>query len=103
MASERQKDQVTDLVRRHIDNNILEEKLEIAPDEPMSDSDLVDAIERQYFWTLSVAGRNIDVTVRNGTAILSGEVGSEREAMAAIENAYEAGARSVVNRLRVRS
>lgn len=57
-----------------------------------SDADIKDEIEEEFFWSPFVDGSDIQVTVDNGEAELSGTVESLSEYNAATENAYEGGA-----------
>lgn len=59
------------------------------------DAVLAQKIEREIAWHPILDRRDIDVSVEDGQATLSGTVGSYRQVEAAIENAYEAGAVAV--------
>jgi osmotically-inducible protein OsmY len=59
-------------------------------------------IRDQFLWTPYVDGEQIAVAVNDGVATLTGTVDSWFEYRAAAQNAYEGGARKVVNKLRVR-
>lgn len=67
-----------------------------------SDQEIRQAIENELLWSPFVDGIEIHVEVEAGTATLSGTVDSLREYRAARDNAYEGGARRVVNQLRIR-
>lgn len=67
-----------------------------------SDLEIKEEIEDQFFWSPFVDGGDIEVEVEDGVATLRGTVDSPRELNAAIENALQAGARSVENELIVR-
>lgn len=54
-------------------------------------------------WSPFVDSDEIDVTVEQGTAILTGVVDSWTECVIAEENAYEGGAKNVVNKLKLRA
>ncbi len=58
-------------------------------------------IESQLFWSPYVNDDQIIVTVTDGVATLRGTVDSRMERGAAIDNAYQGGARSVENELKV--
>jgi len=66
-----------------------------------TDADIKQAIEDEFFWSPFVNGDTIDVSVKGGTATLSGTVGSWAEYNAASDNAYEGGAAVVDNQLKV--
>lgn len=55
----------------------------------------------QFFWSMNVDGDEIDVTVDDGQVTLAGNVDSKYEVQAAVKNAYEGGAESVINKLTV--
>jgi osmotically-inducible protein OsmY len=59
-------------------------------------------IESQLFWSPFVDENEIEVSVDFGIATITGSVNTWSEYIAAVENAYEGGARSVKNNLRVR-
>lgn len=67
----------------------------------INDSELEEAIESQLTWSPFVSSINITVEVENGVATLSGTVLTEIAKEEATEEAYEAGAREVVNNLEV--
>lgn len=60
-------------------------------------------IERELWWSPFVDADEVTVSVKNGTATLTGTVDSWSERWAARDNAYDGGAVRVVNRLKVRS
>ena len=66
-----------------------------------SDAQLLRDIEDQLFWSPFLDSRRIDVEVEAGTAVLTGTVDNWAQYAAARENALEAGALTVVNRLRI--
>lgn len=77
-------------------------RIEVVPDaNVLSDSKIKEEIEEQYFWSLAVDGGDIDVAVNEGVATLSGPVDSWHELKAAVENAFQGGARAVGNELEV--
>lgn len=66
------------------------------------DRELKRAVESKLAWSPFVDVENIQVSVKNGVATLSGTVEDREEMGDVIENAYEAGARKVVNELEAR-
>jgi len=80
----------------------VENNLEVTADwEWRSDTQIEKDIKHEFAWSLMVDGTDIDVSVQNGTAILEGEVTTIHELDAAIQNAFEGGARNVRNRLTI--
>ena len=67
-----------------------------------TDPSIKEDIESEFFWSPFVDGEDIDVSVENGRATLTGHVDSWAEYSAASENAFEGGAVVVYNRLEVR-
>jgi osmotically-inducible protein OsmY len=67
----------------------------------IDDADLEEAIESQLTWSPFVSTVNVNVEVRSGVATLTGTVLTETAKEEATEEAYEAGARSVVNNLEI--
>ena len=66
-----------------------------------TDSEIKEEIESEFFCSPFVDGDDIKVSVNNGTATLTGTVGSWSEHSAANENAIEGGAALVNNQLDV--
>ena len=64
-----------------------------------TDDEIAEDIESQFFWSPFVDGGDIDVTVDQGVAHLTGTVEDYTERGAATENAYEGGAVMVDNDL----
>lgn len=64
-----------------------------------SGQELKEAVEQELYWSWNVDSDRIEVAVREGTVILTGEVGSAVEFRAAELQAHEAGASWVENRL----
>jgi osmotically-inducible protein OsmY len=60
-------------------------------------------IEDQIFWSPFVDSDEIVVDVEGGIATLTGTVDSFQERRMAVENAYQGGALSVINKIRIRS
>lgn len=58
-------------------------------------------INDQLFWSVFVDSDEVDVAVDDGIATLSGEVDTVSEMRSAVDNAYEGGARRVINKLDV--
>ena len=68
-----------------------------------SDSEILDAIQRELLWSPFVDAHQITVKVDDGKATLTGKVDSMMEYNAATENAQEGGAVSVDNELVISS
>ena len=66
-----------------------------------SDSQTQADIENQMFWSPFVDADEVNVSVENGRATLTGTVESLAEKRAATENAYEGGATAVENQLSI--
>ncbi len=67
----------------------------------IDDTDLREAIQSELTWSPFVSSVNVNIEVENGVATLSGTVLTETAKEEATEEAYEAGARRVVNELEV--
>lgn len=67
-----------------------------------SDRDLKRDVESELTWSPFVDADDIEVAVKDGTVTLKGTVEDQSSVEDAIENAYEAGAKSVVSRLQTR-
>jgi len=67
-----------------------------------SDRAIKDDIEDELWWSWYVDANQVNVSVSNGVATLTGAVNSWQEQQAAVTNAMEGGARNVVNNLKVR-
>lgn len=67
----------------------------------MSDSEIENKIESQFWWSPYVNKDEVNVTVVNGTAFLEGTVDTQREKRFAEVNALEGGAKEVVNNIEV--
>lgn len=68
-----------------------------------SDRAIREDIRDQLWWSPFVDSDSVAVTVANGRATLTGEVGSWSEQQSASENAWEGGASWVVNNLEVKA
>ncbi|MGH7232700.1 MAG: BON domain-containing protein, partial [Nitrospiraceae bacterium] len=66
------------------------------------DWEIKEDIESELWWSPFVDSDTIRVSVRDGTATLTGTVNSWQERTWAAENAYEGGAKSIRNYLRLR-
>lgn len=66
-----------------------------------SDSKIEDDIEDQLYWNSYIDSTEIDVTVENSEAVLSGQVQNWQQFYMAIENAFEGGAKKVRSRLKI--
>jgi osmotically-inducible protein OsmY len=67
-----------------------------------TDAAIKESINDELWWSPFIEADEVDVSVENGVATLSGQVDSWSEWNAATENAYEAGASWVVNDLEVK-
>ncbi len=67
-----------------------------------SDWEIVQDIKDELWWSPFVDSDEVSVTVEEKTATLEGTVDTWGEKKAAIDNAYEGGAKTVVNELKVR-
>jgi osmotically-inducible protein OsmY len=65
------------------------------------DWEIRDDIESELFWSPFVDGDDVDVSVENGVATLTGGVSTFSERQSAEDNAYEGGAKDVLNRLSI--
>lgn len=69
----------------------------------MSDRELANAVRGELSWSPFVDSDPIRVQARQGVVTLQGTVEDEPEMAAAVENAYEAGAKRVDNQLRIQN
>ncbi len=67
-----------------------------------SDWEIKESIEDQLWWSPFVEHEEVTVSVEDGVATLRGTVDSEMERGAAVDNAFDGGADSVRDRLKVR-
>ena len=67
----------------------------------LTDSQILDNINSELWWSPFVNADQVNVEVENGVALLTGTVDSWRERASAVENAREGGARDVIDRLDV--
>ena len=67
-----------------------------------SDERIRENVNDEFFWSLNVDGDDINVSVKDGEVILSGTVDTMFEHNAAIDNALEAGAKSVTSNLKIK-
>lgn len=65
------------------------------------DTDIHQDVNQQIFWSPYVDPDDVNVKVENGIVTLTGEVNSLRERIKAEENAYQGGAKDVINQLRI--
>ncbi len=63
-----------------------------------TDAEIEEDVLNEYFWSLLIR-HPVEVSVSNGVVTLTGRVDSPYEAEAAIDNAFQGGARSVINDL----
>ncbi len=68
---------------------------------PQADAKIEENIEDELLWSPFVDSEEVSIAVDDGTAILSGTVDTKRERDAAIDNAFDGGARSVISELAV--
>lgn len=68
----------------------------------ISDTVVKVGIEDELFWSPFVDSNDVHVAMKNGVATLTGSVDSWSEYNAATENAWEGGARSVINELTIK-
>ena len=66
-----------------------------------SDAELRERVEDQMFWSPFVDADEVKVSVSDGVVTLSGRVDSVQEGGSAVKNAYDAGAASVRNMLKM--
>ncbi len=69
---------------------------------PKSDWEIKNRIENQIWWSPFINKDDINISVNNGIATLSGKVDTWNEKIAASENALQGGAKTVVNNIEVR-
>jgi osmotically-inducible protein OsmY len=69
---------------------------------PKSDWKIKNDVENEFFWSYFVDSNDISVSVENGVVTLIGTVDSWQELNAAINNAFEGGARKVESQLKVK-
>ncbi len=67
-----------------------------------SDWELKEDVESELTWSPFVDADDIDVSVQDGKVTLKGTVENQSSVHDAIENAYEAGAKTVISRLQTR-
>ena len=67
------------------------------------DWEILQDIQDELFWSPFVDENQVSVSVKDGTAYLSGEVDTVLERTKAVENAYEGGAKTVINYLTVKN
>ena len=66
-----------------------------------SDAEIEADVRGRLRWDARIDARNVQVSVRNGTVVLSGHVGSVSERVLAVNDAWVNGVRIVTDRLRV--
>jgi len=71
------------------------------PSEVATDAGIKEDIEDQLFWSPFVDSDDVNVSVEDGVATLTGQVETRKERVAAHENALEGGARKVNNLLTI--
>lgn len=71
------------------------------PTSDITDKELRQSIENEYYWDVMLEGDQFDISVENGVASIEGKVESWEEYNAAIENAFEGGAYIVKSKINV--
>lgn len=66
-----------------------------------TDAEIEADVRSRLRWDARIDARNVQVSVRNGTVVLSGDVGSVSERVLAVNDAWVNGVRIVTDRLRV--
>jgi len=104
VSSRYQRDYAEDLVATQTGVTSVRNNLEVADEEGSEGTaqQLIESVEREFFWSWNVDGEDIQVQAQDGTVTLTGQVDSVDEFNAATENAYEAGATQVLNRTIIR-
>ncbi len=79
----------------------VENNLMVKPDgwEAKPDAKVKEDVESEMWWSPFVDGDRINVSVKNGLVTLTGRVDDWDAALHVLENAYEGGARDIINRL----
>ncbi len=75
--------------------------LAVPDQQSRNDWHIKQAIENEFLWSPFVDSDDVNVTVESGIATLTGSVDSIRENEAAEQNAFEGGAKAVINKLRI--
>ena len=102
LNSQYQKEHLMQLVSTTVGVTDVKDNTQIKREDlPKNDEELKKAVESQYFWSAAVDGDKIQVAVQDGTVTLTGSVNDAEQLKAAEMNAYEAGAKQVVNNLTV--
>lgn len=83
----------------HVSNRLRLKEQTRQPRIRLTDRQLKEAVENELYWSPFVDSVPIQVQVQNGVVTLSGRVDDQGEIAAAVENAYEAGAQTVFDRL----
>ena len=83
-------------------NRILAQTINAAGEWPYTDAEIRENVEDQLFGDTLLNSLDVEVDVRNGVATLSGTVKNWEDRRRAQTNAYQGGARLVINQLRVR-
>lgn len=68
---------------------------------PKNDKEIKEKVETELTFSVFVHSPEVSVNVKNGVVYLTGTVHTQQEALAAIEDAYDGGARTVRNFLKV--
>lgn len=83
----------------NVKNYLRLRELRDRPWKELTDRELKEAVEDELYWSPFVNSVPIRVQVQDGIVTLSGRVENHGEIVDAVENAYEAGAKKVHNRL----
>ena len=65
------------------------------------DSEIVEDVESELFWSPFVDRDDIEISVNSGIVTLTGDVDTYSERQSAEENAFEGGARDVINQVTI--
>ncbi len=104
VRDDRAKEQATELAENMPGVEYVKNSLMVAGEgwEQQDDATIQNEVRDELRWSPFVDSDDIQVRVSNGVVTLMGSVESFGEMAAAIENAYEGGARAVHNQLRIR-
>lgn len=103
VRDEQTKQQIARTVKQAAQTQNVENKLMVSEEgwRQQDDQTVEEDVQDEMWWSPFVDADKLRVRANNGVVTLSGEVDDFGEAAAAIENAYEGGAKSVRNRLQV--
>jgi osmotically-inducible protein OsmY len=99
-----ERDQAEDAASRVQGVIEVQNRIQVAPEEDMaSDWEIREDVQSQLFWSPFVDSGEVQVSVDDGVATLTGEVDSYFERRQATKNAFDAGAAAVDNNLSVQN